>query len=246
MKRLRLVASSSERERLMKALAFCGVVELSETDAGDIPVSEVNTDSEKLQKSLSELLSAEATAKKYGSFKKGMFTPRPEMKEKDIFSSELVLKALCDADRINDAEEEISRLNDRKLKLKSELLKLEPWENLELPLEVPSGKKYISSLITSPATVAMDTLREAMAGASELSELFEISSDSELRYMLLGAYRDEFDKVFSALKILGAASISFRGSAETAKASRQRILREMAEIDEAILIAKKKIEVTLS
>ena len=244
MKRLRLVTSSSERERLMKALAFYGVVELSDVEAPDLDVSEVNTESEKLRKSLSELLSAEATAKKYGSFKKGMFTPRPEMKEKDIFSSEFVLKALCDADRINDAEEEISRLNDRKLKLKSELLKLEPWENLGLPLDVPSGRRYTSSLITAPATVSAEALREAMTGASELSELFEISLDSELRYMLLIAYREEFDKVFSALKMLGAASLGFRGKAETAKAEKQRLLKEIAETDEAILNAEKKIKIT--
>ncbi len=244
MKRLRLVASSSERERLMRALAFYGAVELSDTDVGDLQFSEVSTDAEKLRESLAKIISAETVAKKYGSFKKGMFSPRPELREKDIFSSELVLEALTDAERINEAEEEISRLNDRKLKLNSELLKLEPWENLKLPLDVPSGRRYTSSLITAPATVTIDALREAMTGASELSELFEISADSELRYMLLIAYRDEFDKVFSALKILGVASLGFRGKTETAKAERQRLLGEIAETDEAIFATKKKIEVT--
>ena len=100
MKRLHLVASASERERIMKLLAFYGVVELTETEVGDLPVSEVSTDSEKIRSSLSEIVSAKEYLKVKGKMKTGLLSRKPEISERDIFSSKYVPDALSEAEKI--------------------------------------------------------------------------------------------------------------------------------------------------
>ncbi len=234
MKRLHLVASASERERLMKLLAFYGVVELTETEVGDLPVSEVSTDSEKIRASLSEIVSAKEFLKVKGKMKTGLLSKKPEISERDIFSSTFILNALSKAEKINRVREEISKLNDKKAKLELSAKSMEPWEGLDMPLDLPQGKNYTATLLTVPVSVSFDTLLDAMGQESELSELFEISKDGTSRYMLLITYRTEFEKVFSSLKQFGAASVRFRGLDKTAAARRDELLSEISEIEKKL------------
>jgi len=218
----------------MKLLAFYGVVELSETEVGDLPVSEVDTESEKLRESLSEIVSAKEFAKKHGKFKTGLFAKKPEITERDVFSAEFVLKALEKAERINHARDEMSKLNDRKLKLEASAKSLEPWENLDVPLDLPQGKNYAATLMTAPSSVSLETLKEALKAECELAEIFEISADSSLRYMLLTAHREEFDKAFGSLKALSAVSVKFRGVDKTAKERKRELSSEINKVSEQL------------
>ena len=234
MKRLHLVASASERERLMKLLAFYGVVELTETDVGDLPVSGVSTDSEKIRASLSEIVSAKEFLKVKGKMKMGLLSKKPEISERDIFSSTFVLNALSKAEKINGAREEISRLNDRKAKLEATAKSMEPWEGLDMPLDLPQGKHYTATLITSPVSASFDVLHETTGSVSEAAELFEISKDGTSRYMLLITHNSDFEKVFGALKQFGVASVKFHGLKKTAKERRRELLSEISETEKKI------------
>ena len=234
MKRLHLIASASERERLMKLLAFYGVVELTETEVGDLPVSEVVTDSQKIRESLAEIVSAKEFLKAKCKMKLGLLSKKPEISERDIFSSQYILNALSAAEKINFAREEIARLNDQKAKLELSAKSMEPWMGLGMPLDLPQGKHYTATLVTVAASTPFDTLLSAAKSASELAEIFEISKDTTSRYMVLIAHREDSDKVFAALKQFGAASVRFRGLDKTAKERRREILSEISDIDEKI------------
>ena len=234
MKRLHLVASASERERLMKLLAFYGVVELTETEVGDLPVSEVSTDSEKIRASLSGIVSAKDFLKVKGKMKMGLLSKKPEISEKDIFSSKYVPDALSEAEKINFAREEISRLNDKKAKLEASAKSMEPWEGLDMPLDLPQGKHYSALLLTAPVAASFDALVEVVAKESEVAELFEISKDGTLRYMLLLTHKSDFEKVFSSLKQYGVASVKFHGLDKTAKERRCELLSEVSETEKKI------------
>lgn len=234
MKRLHLVASASERERLMKLLAFYGVVELTETDVGELPVSEVSTDSGKIRESLSEIVSAKEFLKVKGKMKMGLLSKKPEISERDIFSSTFVVSALEKAEKINKAREEISRLNDKKAKLELSAKSMEPWEGLDMPLDLPQGKHFTATLLSSPVSASFDALCDAVRSESEEAELFEISKDGTSRYMLIITHNSDFEKVFGVLKQFGVVSVKFHGLNKTAKERRRELLSEISETKKKI------------
>ena len=234
MKRLRLVTMADDREKLLRMLAKLGVVEISETQAEDglSPVTE--TDADKLSENLAEVLAAQNVAKKYGKIKKGLLSPRGQVSEDEIFSDGLIDEALCDAVKINSCEAEINSLSQEKIRLATLKETFVPWENLEIPLSLPSGNYFETSLITVPRSVTFEDAKAYALEGSENAELFEVSSDKELRYMMLVSYRDDAEAVRNQLKQVGAAIVKFRGVECSARERIKELEREISEVEKKI------------
>lgn len=231
MKRLRMLAMAEDREKLLRLLAHYGVVEISETTADDGFSQDAPTDAEKLRENLSVVLSAQGTARKYGKFKKGLFTPRPQMAEGKFFSSELVLEALRDAERINASESEMMRLNAEKARLLTLRETYVPWKSLNVALDPPSGRFYRTTLMTVPAAVSEETIAQAISSVSDAAEYFTVSSDRELRYILLISLAEDAGRVRDELRQLGGAIVLFRGVKSSARGRMKELDREISDIE---------------
>ncbi len=244
MKRLRLLALAQDRERILRLLAHIGAVEVSETPAEEGFSGVIETDTEKLNESLSSILAAQAAARKYGKLKTGMFATRPQMSEKKLFSSELILEALGIAERINENEHTLSSLAAERARLVALRESFVPWKGLDVPLEVPSGRFYETTLCTVPKTVGMADVESAVQDATDCARVYLVSSDKELHYIFLISYREDAEHVRDKLKQLGGAVVKFRGVKVTARERMQELDRDISGIELKIREIKESIAVT--
>lgn len=228
----------------MRALALFGAVELTETEVSDIPVSQAASESEAYRDYLREISDAIDIAKRRSGIKRGMFSKRPEAPVKTIFSSEFINETLAIARKINSKEEELSAKNDKRVRLEALEKSLQPWEALNVPLDTTQGKCFSTMLLTLPSSVSLESVKETLSETSEYAELLEVSKDSELWYMLLITHAADADKAFSALKLLGAVNVKFRGVSKTAKEMREDALSEISEIRKEVKTLEKEITVT--
>lgn len=244
MKRLSLMALSEEREHLLRLLAHIGAVEITETPASEGFGNAVETESQTLSEKLSQIVAAKTAARKYSSLKKGMFAPRPQVKEKAIFSDALISDALSDAVQINEKDAFLTRLRAEKARLRALYGSFVPWEGLDVALDAPSGRFYETALCTVPKSVSPQDMEEAVAQKSGCAEIFIVSADRELHYVFLIAYRDDAPGVRDSLKQLGAAMVKFHGVSVSAKERLRQLDSEISDIERQIKETEESISVT--
>ena len=243
MKRLRLLALASEREKVLRLLAQLGAVELSETPREEEIFREIETDADDLRQSLETVLTAQEVAKKYGKLKKGLFSPRPEINEGKIFSSEIIVRALEEAEKINSYEAELSALGAEKARLSARLETFIPWKELDVPLGYTGGRFFEANLATVPTAVDMKRLAEELSEVSECSEVFEISADRDLRYLFVVSHGADAEKARNAIKQLGGVMVKFRGVDKTAREMIGELEKSIADVERKIIETKENIKI---
>ncbi len=221
MKKLRLIAVRSQREAILQDLMLLGCVEVSE------PASEPE---EELLRTLTpssaegamerhaeqtKILNALRVLDQYAPYKRGLLEPRPEV-PMDVFLDEKALKEnLSTADRILALDGEIRGIVARESRERAVLESLQPWVNMDLPLEFRGTKTCDLLLGAVPATV---TAMEAEGALTELSaDVTEISADNSDRYLAVLYRRELRDDVLAALRGLNFSQISLAGLTGTAR-----------------------------
>ncbi len=242
MKRLSVMAMAEEKKKLFDLLTHIGVVEISETTETDGFSREVSDEVSTLSDSLAAVKSAISLAKKYSSFKKGLFSPRPAVSEREFFGDSLISAALEDANAINEKEHALSRSRAEAARLRAVAGTYAPWRELDVPLDSPPGKFHDTTLFTVPASKSSEDIEQAVYTASELSECFVVSSDRELNYVFVITYHDGTESVRDAVKQLGGAVVRFSGVNVTAKEKIAETEKEISELETAI----SKMEASLS
>ena len=243
MKRLRLLALASEREKVLRLLAHLGAVELSETPREEEIFREFDTDADELRQSLDTVLLAQNVAKKYGKLKKGLFSPRPELSESKVFSPEIILDALEVAEKINSYEAALSSLGAEKARLAAKLETFAPWKTLDIALDFAGGKFFEATLATVPAVVDRARLSEELSEVTDCVEIFEASADRELRYLFVISHSEDAERVRGAIKQLGGAMVRFRGVDKTAREMMSELEKSISEIERKILETKENIAI---
>lgn len=243
MKRLRLLALASEREKVLRLLAQLGAVELSETPREEEFFREIETDADELRQSLDTVLAAQDIAKKYGKLKRGLFSPRPEIGENKIFSPEIIVSALTAAEKINSYEAELSALGAEKARLSARLDAFAPWKKLDVPLDYEGGRFFEATLATVPNAVSAERLSEELKIASDCAEIFEVSSDRELRYLFIISHSEDAEAARGAIKQLGGAMVKFRGVGKTAREMMGELEKRISELERKIIEVKENIKI---
>lgn len=234
MKHLSVMAMATERKKLLELFSHIGVVEISEAAPHDGFSRVENPLSERLSEELTTVKSAISLAKRYGSLKKGMFTPRPEVSEREFLGDALISAALSDAKRITDAEAALSRDRAEAARLSAVAEAYTPWYELDVPLDTPSGRFYDTTLATVPASKSAEDIGQTVAAASELSECFVVSADRELNYVFVLSFSDDTERVRDALKQIGGAIVRFAGVDKTAKEKISELRKEISELENRI------------
>ena len=221
MKKLRLIAVRSQREAILQDLMLLGCVEVSEPEAE--PKEELlrtltpSTAEGAIERHAEQtkILNALKVLDTYAPYKRGLLEPRPEV-AMDVFLDEGALKEnLSTADRILALDGEIRAIAARESRERATLESLQPWVNLDLPLECRGTKTCDLLLGAVPASV---TAMEAEGTLTELAaDVTEIGADATDRYLAV-LYRKEIrDEVLTALREVNFSQISLSGMKGTAR-----------------------------
>lgn len=224
MKRLRLMAVSSQKQELMRELMLLGCVEILEPSAGPdaelaarlsrydgSALARCRTDHSVLTAGLKQL-------DRYAPEKKGLLTPRPEAKLADLLDEEGIPASLALAEKLSGLDEQIRRLSMEESRERAVLESLTPWRELTLPLDCRGTETAAALLGTFPAAQSLEDADAALAAASEKAQLLRVSEDKHLHYIVLVCWRAELEDALSALRPLGFSQMNMGELKGTARA----------------------------
>ena len=239
MKKLRVIAMTGERKRLMDGLLHLGCMEISEP-ADKLADPEWSAllhrqgsalTQRKLE--LTEVHTALDAIGRYGKTKEKALHLRPGVTEEAFLDNEAAEKAGAASREINDTLKFLSQLQADENRMLALRASLEPWEPLDVPLDYHGTAHTVGRLEVCPAGVDLDAVRAALSAAEAAAELYEISADKQQRYTDLLCLRTEEEKVQELLRGFGFSVTAFTIPHGTAK-------ENIAHEDE--LIAKNRVQ----
>ena len=236
MKRLRFIGLTEQRDDVLARLLHVGCVEVTE------PTDKINDPdwAALVQKDVSSLSdykarvgavnSAMATLKEYAKVKTGLFIKRSTITEEALFDQAAMEAALKNASEINERTREITQIYSQENRLNALRAGLVPWTSLDLPLECRETEYTNLIYGVCPAAVNVDDLRNALADAAPMAELFEASADKEQHYLLLVCHKEETTQALTALRALAFGTTSFKDMNGTAAENIQRLDGQLSEL----------------
>ncbi len=248
MKRLRLIGLQSERDTLLQQLQHLGCVEIAQPDGpADDPewaaLARPDTQAAAQAREVeSALESALATLKKYAPEKTGLFQARPQVTEGQLFDQAAYDTALAAAEQANEAKRRMAGIRADQNKLRGQKATLQPWLELDVPLDVASTKDVTILLGGVGATAPWETLTaEAAAATDDLVQLTKAGKDKELQYLLLVCHKRAEEAAIQALKPYGFTRANLRGWTGTAAENNRKLDAEIARLDQELAETTKGI-----
>ena len=222
MKRLRLLALHTQREELLHALQSLGCVEIREPaiDLSD-PQWEglAKPESSGLEQAKEQSLllgSALDVLRRYAPAKDGLFAPRPEVTERELFDDGAYAEGLAAARQVMEAEQALAAKTAEKAKLQTQRASLAPWTSLDVPLEEEGTATVPVHFCSAPLKTDFAAMEAAVGQATELAQLIRAGSDRELQYFLLICHHSALTECNEAMRPFGASRVTLRGWTGTA------------------------------
>ena len=236
MKRLRVIALAAQRDELLQRLLHAGCVEVTEPQA-ELSDPEWTALLKRDTSALSDVKarqnavnSALEALQKYAPEKRGLFIHRRSIREKEFMSDAAMNAALHSAGEINARVQRISQLYTQENRLTGQRASLTPWSGLDLPLNTGGTEHARVSFHTCPAAVDLAEVRQALAQAAPSAELFPVSADRELQYLLLMCHRIESETVTETVRPWSFSTVTFKDMSGPAAENIARIDRELEDI----------------
>ena len=236
MKRLRVIALAAQRDELLQRLLHAGCVEVTEPQA-ELSDPEWTALLKRDTSALSDVKarqnavnSALEALQKYAPEKRGLFIHRRSIREKEFMSDAAMNAALHSAGEINARVQRISQLYTQENRLTGQRASLTPWSGLDLPLNTGGTEHARVSFHTCPAAVDLAEVRQALAQAAPSAELFPVSADRELQYLLLMCHRVESETVTETVRPWSFSTVTFKDMSGPAAENIARIDRELEDI----------------
>ena len=223
MKRLHMLALTSDRKELFDRLLKFGCLEVSEqSDKLEDPewAGLVHRDESALeqQKAALDLVNSALTIlNKYAPEKSGLFAIWPQITAENFFDDTICKKALDTAKQIARQEAALAAVNEEIQKQNLSLKSLVPWLSLDVPLGFqPTGSIY-AAFGMIPASVDLEKVRQDLAQQAEAAELYEASTDTEVHYLFFLCHVAQKEEALSVLKGYGFSNTTFKGVTGTAQ-----------------------------
>ncbi len=236
MKKLRLLAMSADRQALLKELLLLGCVEVSEP--AELPEEAYpalcRCDSGELSKVKSqhaELTNAVKLLDKYAPEKAGFLKPLPDADVNELLDEAKLADDIGLAEKIMELEERMRRNSAEVQREQTTLETLAPWLPLEMPLSCKGTERAAAMTASLPAALDMTEADAALGAAAPEAQLFRVSDDRSLHYVLLVCLREEQDAALEALRPLG---FNLMGPGEfdcTARQAAERSEKRIAELN---------------
>ena len=238
MKKLRLMAVRSRKDALLKELIRCGCVEFSELEeelsasefAAFITPEDGNVTALRSQRS--SIDHAIALLDSYAPKKSSLLSAMPEMDEAILLNDTGLSGALKIAESIESYDARIKRINAEESRQRSVAESVQPWLDLEMPLNTEGTERCSVLMGTVPAKSDVAAIGEAMAQIDEESDIFLISEDKRSMYVLALCMRPQLSAMQDCLRRFGFTPSALNGMEGTAAECRLKAnetLRELAE-----------------
>ena len=235
MKKLRLLAVRDRKDELLRELIRHGCVEFSELNPADEGLEDVlrheSADLMDLRAKHNALVLAVDLLDRYAPKKTKLLSAKPELEDR-VFLDETGLNgALRIAEQIREADGRIKRIAAEESRLRSVCEALQPWLDLDLPLNFEGTERCAVLLGTLPARIALGEVTNALEAVSEECELFPIHEEKREHYVLLVCLRGDLPAMQDALRPFGFAASSLSGMSGTPREcllNTEQSLKELA------------------
>ena len=247
MKRLRLFGMASDREELLRQLQHLGCVQIREpldvlsdpawgafTRVDDTALADTNSRAADLKAALDLL-------KHYSPDKGGLFRPRPQVTEGQLFDQETLKRAEAAAERILSEEARIAAIRNEQAKLAAQKAALAPWLELDTDLSLPSSREVSMTFGALSASADRQGVEAALAAVTELCQLQWAGRDREFQYLLVVCHRSAEEAAFALLKESGFTPVSLRGWEGTAQANTDRLNAHLEKLSQELSSCKEAI-----
>jgi V/A-type H+-transporting ATPase subunit I len=246
MKRLKLAAIKSEREELLRKLMLLGCVEISEPQ----PLSEDSEYAGLLKRETAgaferrsdfdELCWGVGLLDKYSPQKTGLFSPQPYVDRDTVLDETNLEKFLELAHRLDVTDDRIRTIDAKQSNIRATLEGLEPWRAMDVPVDYTETKTSFITIGMIPAATALGDVDRAIDEAGLPAQLFEISSDKEMHYVLIIAMKNVRQEITVLLQSFGFSLSSVSGIQGTVRENIDRLTAELNTLSEqkSLLIAE--------
>jgi len=231
MKRLRLVGLRADRESLLAQLQELGCVQIDDTPPGqdDPALAALARPSaqalEEAKARRDQALAALDILSRAAPEKKGLLDPLPEVSREQLFraAGEEEAGAVCAWER------DAAQLDAEAGKLLARRKSLEPWLELDVPLDTPSTASVSAVFGALPAQTGLDEAQKALGEAGELCQLTGAGRDRDNQYVFLLCHKSVQDSALDALQGLGFTRVTFRDVTGTAAENDARLRAQYEE-----------------
>lgn len=232
MKRLYVVGNQEVKDELLRALTKLGCVEFEIPDISQIKSNLLSNDTYDISEAAdarNEIAKAINILSIHAPSKKKMFSQKTELEEKALFERDFT-NTINTATRINFYKNEIHKIAAEKQRIEGVIASLEPWTNVDVPLDFKGSREYSAEFASCPSTVSLDKMKDDINNNELPLEVFESSSDREQRYLFIIYYRKSFDDVWEFLKRYNVLRVSLKGESGTAKENIESLRKELAAL----------------
>lgn len=238
MKRLKLAAVKSEREELLRQLMLLGCVEIAEPEP--IPedseyaciLNKETVGAYERKSDLDELCWGISLLDKYVPQKTKLLAPKSCVKRDSVMDETNLQHFLELAKKLDVTDDHIRTIDARQNNIRSNLESLEPWENMDVPLDLAETKNCYITPGMIPTNVELDDAYRAMDESGYEAHLFEISSDKNMHYVLLVAIKDRRQEITELLRGLGFSAALATDLHGTVQENIERLNGELAELED--------------
>ena len=237
MKRLRLIALENDRTTLLRRLQKLGCLHLSEPPADESAweglLRRESDQSAQQHAQLRLLQNALDVLKRYAPQKTGLLDPRPMVSEQEFLNEQELPGHLAAAKEVTDHAAELNRLIAQETRLTGERASLNPWRELDLPMEM-TGTKTVNVITgTVPGPVNFDQLQGQLADQVPEAALYRLSQSSEQQCLLLMCHKAVANQALEVLRNSGFATGQLSGWRGTVAENAQRLDGELERIHRA-------------
>lgn len=238
MKRLHMLALESDRDELFDKLQHLGCLEVAEQSdrLSDPEWAALVTRNESLLSRQQEQLDRTAEALKlldrFAPAKSGLLSTRPTAMESHLFDDAAGEKTMATAQELEKKAAEADSLTDRIQKTGTAMKALVPWLSLDVPLETQPTGPLFTAFGTIPASSKLDELKEALQEAADASELYTVSTDTDLHYLFFLCHKAQKEEAMEVLKAASFSNVSFKGLTGTAQENFDALALELSALEQ--------------
>ena len=237
MKKLRLLAVRDSKEELLKELTLHGCVEFSElegelegTEAGAL-VHPESSELGALKTKHASLVHAITLLDRYAPKKTKLLSAKPELEDRVLLDDTGLSGALRIAETLEGYDARIKRISAEESRERSVIESLQPWLDLDLPLDFAGTERCGVLMGSIPARIPMETVADAIDLVDEESKIFTVHEEKKAHYVVLVCMKEQLAAMQDALRPFGftpSALSGMSGTARQCQLNSEQHLKELA------------------
>ncbi len=235
MKRLRLLALSSDRQILLRQMMRMGCVQVDDprTPLASPEWPALLSKGESLQgtrqNELNEARSALEILMRHAGIKNSMFAVRPVLQEETLSDDSRMTKARAVVASLLEKSRHMAALKAETGRLQSQAAMLRPWVSLDAPLSLPPMKDCLAWFCVCPASVDVKALSDEYVGTVRAGAFALVSSDKEQHYFFVMLHSSSEEEALGVLKPAGFSKVVWKDTEGTARVNLTAVETKMAD-----------------